>query len=56
VRTAMSAHGAGYLGGEQNRRAWIGGWGRRMAVLFPYGPPKPGPHAVPAYAEELRVD
>jgi hypothetical protein len=56
VRTAMSVHGAGYLVGEKDRRAWIGGWGRRMAVLFPYGPRKPGPHAVPAYAEEPRVD
>ncbi|MEV6627081.1 hypothetical protein AB0M83_11830 [Amycolatopsis sp. NPDC051106] len=56
LRTAISAHGAGYLVGEKDRRAWIGGWGRRMAVLFPYGPGKPRPHAVPAYAEEPRVD
>jgi uncharacterized protein DUF3592 len=55
LRTAMSAHGAGYLVGEKDRRAWIGGWGRRMVVLFPYGPGKPRPHAVPAYAEEPRV-
>ncbi|MGW3959820.1 hypothetical protein ACWED2_08345 [Amycolatopsis sp. NPDC005003] len=32
------------------RRAWIGGWGRQMVVLFPYGPDRPGPHCVPVYA------
>lgn len=55
LRTTMSGHGTGYLAGEENRRAWIGGWGRRMVVLFPYGPRKPRPHAVPASAEGPRV-
>ncbi|MDX3188872.1 DUF3592 domain-containing protein [Streptomyces sp. MN03-5084-2B] len=36
------------------RRAWIGGWGRQMVVLFPYGPDRPGPHVVPVRAIGLR--
>ncbi|MGW4522802.1 hypothetical protein [Amycolatopsis sp. NPDC004378] len=50
LRCALSTHGPGELAGQADRRAWIGGWGRRMVVLFPYGPRRPGPHAVPAYA------
>jgi hypothetical protein len=34
----------------------VGGWGRRLAVLFPYGPSKLRPHTVPAYALEPRAD
>ncbi|WP_275291901.1 hypothetical protein [Amycolatopsis sp. La24] len=54
LRPTISSHSVAYLLGEQNRRAWIGGWGRRMVILFPYGPRKPRPHAVPALAEGPR--
>ncbi|QKV79163.1 DUF3592 domain-containing protein [Amycolatopsis sp. Hca4] len=37
------------------RRAWVGGWGRQMVVLFPYGPDKPGPQHVPVLAAGLRA-
>ncbi|MEV5713261.1 DUF3592 domain-containing protein [Amycolatopsis mediterranei] len=37
------------------RRAWIGGWGRQMVVLCPYGPEKPGPYLVPVRATGPRA-
>lgn len=54
LRCVLSSHGPGGLEGRENRRAWIGGWGSRMVVLFPYGPRKPGPHAVPVHATRRR--
>ncbi|WP_410672684.1 DUF3592 domain-containing protein [Amycolatopsis sp. cmx-4-68] len=55
LRTVLSTHGTRALAGQEHRRAWIGGWGRRMVVLFPHGPRRPGPHAVPAYATTPRI-
>lgn len=55
LRCALSFRGPGDLAGQGFRRAWIGGWGRRMVVLFPYGPRKPGPYAMPAYATVPRL-
>lgn len=52
---ALSTHGLGAQVGLVDRRAWIGGWGRQMVVLFPYGPRKPGPYAVPVRATGERV-
>jgi hypothetical protein len=52
---AWSTHGPGVLAGGEDRRAWVGGWGRQMVVLVPYGPDTPGPCAVPAYAAGPRV-
>ena len=46
LRCALSTHCAD----PGDRRAWIGGWGRQMVVLFPHGP-----HAVPAYAIGPRI-
>lgn len=37
------------------RRAWIGGWGRQMVVLFPPAPGRAGPHCVPVYAAGPRA-
>ena len=39
-----------------NRRAWIGGWGRDMVVLFPPGAMGTRSHPVPAYATLPRDD
>ncbi|WP_410609391.1 DUF3592 domain-containing protein [Amycolatopsis sp. lyj-109] len=47
LRCAPSLHRPG---GPARRRAWIGGWGRQMVVLFPYGPDKSGPQYVPVCA------
>ncbi|WIY06984.1 DUF3592 domain-containing protein [Amycolatopsis mongoliensis] len=55
LRCARSTHGPGALAGQEGRRAWIGGWGRQMVVLFPFGPVAPGPYAVPAYAIGMRT-
>ncbi|MCR6488173.1 DUF3592 domain-containing protein [Amycolatopsis sp. OK19-0408] len=55
LRCVLSTHSPGALENEANRRAWIGGWGRQMVVLFPYGPRKPGPLLVPVHATRQRV-
>ncbi|WP_410588503.1 DUF3592 domain-containing protein [Amycolatopsis sp. lyj-23] len=52
LRCAPSLHRPDAL---TRRRAWIGGWGRRMVVLFPYGPDTPGPHLVPVSAISPRT-
>ena len=42
-------------GAPVRRRAWIGGWGRQMAVLFPPGPARTGPRCVPVSATGPRA-
>jgi hypothetical protein len=42
-------------GPGRRRRAWIGGWGRQMVVLFPPGPDSPGPQCVPVLATGPRA-
>jgi len=54
LRAAQSTHGAMKLKDPPDRIAWVGGWGRDMVVLFPYGPKGDVPYAVPAYALSLR--
>jgi hypothetical protein len=54
LRAALSTHGAKAMASHPDRRAWIGGWGKEMVVLFPHGPRRPGPYAVPVYATALR--
>ena len=51
LRAVSSTHGANALADFTDRLAWVGGWGRHMVVLFPNGPRRPGPYAVPAYAK-----
>ncbi|SFW90374.1 DUF3592 domain-containing protein [Amycolatopsis australiensis] len=50
----LSTRGTGVPAGRV-KRAWVGGWGRQMVVLFPRGARKPGPHAMPAYAIGSRL-
>lgn len=52
LRRVPSLLGAGTA---VRRRAWIGGWGRQMVVLFPAGPARTGPHDVPVYATGPRA-
>jgi len=54
LRTLPSTHGATALADFTDRLAWVGGWGREMVVLFPNGPRRPGPYAVPAAAKAPR--
>ncbi|MEV6877715.1 DUF3592 domain-containing protein [Amycolatopsis sp. NPDC051128] len=56
LRAMSSTHGAHALADFTDRLAWVGGWGRHMVVLFPNGPRRPGPYAVPAYAMGLRTE
>ncbi|MDQ7802435.1 DUF3592 domain-containing protein [Amycolatopsis sp. A133] len=56
LRAVSSTHGANALADFTDRLAWVGGWGRHMVVLFPNGPRRPGPYAVPAYAMNLRTE
>ncbi|WP_410643030.1 hypothetical protein [Amycolatopsis sp. lyj-346] len=44
------------LADRPNRRAWIGGWGRDMVVLFPPGPLGARSHPIPAYSIDPRED
>lgn len=55
LRAVLSTHGAKALADFTDRLAWVGGWGREMAVLFPQGPRRPGPYAVPAAAKTPRA-
>jgi hypothetical protein len=55
LRAVPSTHGAKALADFTDRLAWVGGWGREMAVLFPQGPRRPGPYAVPAAAKTPRA-
>ncbi|MFF1606881.1 DUF3592 domain-containing protein [Amycolatopsis sp. NPDC058278] len=55
LRTMPSTHGAKALADFTDRLAWVGGWGREMVVLFPNGPRRPGPYAVPAAAKAPRA-
>ncbi|MFG1647240.1 DUF3592 domain-containing protein [Amycolatopsis sp. NPDC049252] len=54
LRAAFSTHGATSLRKRPERRAWIGGWGRAMVVLFPPRPGHERPYAVPAFAKRRR--
>ncbi|MGW3959821.1 DUF3592 domain-containing protein [Amycolatopsis sp. NPDC005003] len=54
LRALPSSHGAKALADFTDRLAWVGGWGREMVVLFPNGPRRPGPYAVPAAAKAPR--
>jgi hypothetical protein len=56
LKAMSSTHGATALADFTDRLAWVGGWGRHMVVLFPNGPRRPGPYAVPAFALDLRTD
>ncbi|MEV7042020.1 hypothetical protein [Amycolatopsis sp. NPDC051061] len=56
LRAAQSSHRAQKLADPPDRIAWIGGWGRDMVVLFPYGPKEERPYAVPAFALTERED
>ncbi|QKV79162.1 DUF3592 domain-containing protein [Amycolatopsis sp. Hca4] len=56
LRAMSSTHGANALSDFTDRLAWVGGWGRHMVVLFPNGPRRPGPYAVPAYALTRRTE
>jgi len=56
LRAVSSTHGANALADFTDRLAWVGGWGRHMVVLFPNGPSRPGPYAVPAYAMTSRTE
>lgn len=56
LRAATSSHGSVPLKDRPNRRAWVGGTDRDMAVLFPHGRWRNPPYAVPAYALNLRTD
>jgi hypothetical protein len=56
LKAMSSTHGANALADFTDRLAWVGGWGRHMVVLFPNGPSRPGPYAVPAYALNLRTE
>ncbi|MER6798557.1 DUF3592 domain-containing protein, partial [Amycolatopsis mediterranei] len=47
LRCAPSLHDPG---NPVRRRAWIGGWGRQLVVLFPPGRDRPGPYLVPVLA------
>ncbi|WP_410588502.1 DUF3592 domain-containing protein [Amycolatopsis sp. lyj-23] len=55
LRAVPSTHGAKALADFTDRLAWVGGWGREMAVLFPRGPRRPEPYAVPAAAKTPRA-
>ncbi|GHG13168.1 DUF3592 domain-containing protein [Amycolatopsis bullii] len=55
LRAVPSTHGANALADFTDRLAWVGGWGREMVVLFPQGPRRPGPYAVPAAAKTPRA-
>ena len=54
LRAASSSHGSVPLKDRPNRRAWIGGTGRHMVVLFPHGRWRTPPYAVPAHALDTR--
>jgi hypothetical protein len=56
LKAMSSTHGANALADFTDRLAWVGGWGRHMVVLFPNGPSRPGPYAVPAFALNLRTE
>ncbi|EOD59270.1 DUF3592 domain-containing protein [Amycolatopsis vancoresmycina] len=56
LRAVSSTHGANALAIFTDRLAWVGGWGRHMVVLFPDGPSRPGPYAVPATAMTRRTE
>lgn len=56
LRAVSSTHGANALADFTDRLAWVGGWGRHMVVLFPNGPRRPGPYAVPAFATTRRTE
>jgi hypothetical protein len=56
LKAMSSTHGATALADFTDRLAWVGGWGRHMVVLFPNGPRRPGPYAVPAFALDLRTE
>ncbi|VVJ21889.1 Uncharacterised protein [Amycolatopsis camponoti] len=56
LKAMSSTHGANALADFTDRLAWVGGWGRHMVVLFPNGPRRPGPYAVPAFALNLRTE
>lgn len=56
LKAMSSTHGANALADFTDRLAWVGGWGRHMVVLFPNGPRRPGPYAVPAYALTQRTE
>ncbi|MEV7094676.1 hypothetical protein AB0M80_17755 [Amycolatopsis sp. NPDC051045] len=56
LRAVSSTHGANALADFTDRLAWVGGWGRDVVVLFPNGPRRPGPYAVPATAMMLRTE
>ncbi len=56
LKAMSSTHGANALAVFTDRLAWVGGWGRHMVVLFPNGPSRPGPYAVPAFALNLRTE
>ncbi|SEC22530.1 hypothetical protein SAMN04489727_3013 [Amycolatopsis tolypomycina] len=56
LRAMSSTHGANALADFTDRLAWAGGWARHMVVLFPNGPRRPGPYAVPAYALTRRTE
>ncbi|WP_103339781.1 DUF3592 domain-containing protein [Amycolatopsis sp. CA-126428] len=52
LRCAPSLHDPGT---PVRRRAWIGGWGRQLVVLFPPGRDRPGPRPFPVIAAGPRV-
>lgn len=52
LRAARSLHRAKPMAVYTDRLAWLGGWGRDMVVLFPNGPHRPGPYAIPASARK----
>ncbi|MEU5266252.1 DUF3592 domain-containing protein [Amycolatopsis sp. NPDC021455] len=54
LRAARSLHRAKPMAIHTDRPAWIGGWGSGMVVLFPNGPHRPGPYAIPATARRAR--
>ncbi|WP_410568835.1 DUF3592 domain-containing protein [Amycolatopsis sp. cmx-4-61] len=55
LRAVPSTHGAKALADFTDRLAWVGGWGREMAVFFPQGPRRAGPYVVPAAAKTPRA-
>ena len=54
LRAATSSHGSVPPADRPNQRAWAGGTGRDMVVLFPHGRWRKAPYAVPAYALTMR--
>ncbi|WP_328449145.1 DUF3592 domain-containing protein [Amycolatopsis sp. NBC_00438] len=55
VRAVRSTHGTKVLKDRVDRRAWIGGRGRDMVVLIPYGPSAERPYAIPVSGKVPRA-